>query len=194
VTKKKNNAVATRRGYQPLGRLTSDQRQRVLDEALVMLEQEKPLFEVAKHFGISKTTLLDALNQEREERWQAIQIAKAQAAADRASDKRRELGQLLEDFQAKEAKGAKTTETSMTYPRIREQLRIAEQDEKSAQWHLERLLRRIYGNSVEVRGTPAVQIDAGLVASISELIDRKVQAVDAEVIEIKHSDGGPRGL
>jgi hypothetical protein len=136
--------------YTPLGSVDEDRRDRIINGALAMLAEDETLVDVAAHYGISKATLIAALTHYAEDQWKNLQVARAQVAVQRASQKRTELAAQLDEYQAAEKIGEKTTETALTYPRIREQLRIAEHDEKSAQWHLERLHRRLYGNSMEV--------------------------------------------
>jgi hypothetical protein len=158
--------------YRPLGRMEADQRDKLLKGALAMLAGDKTLFDVARRYKISKTTLIAALSAYAETEWKDLQIARAQVAVQRASQKRTEIAAQLDAFQALEKAGGKTTETAMTYPRIREQLRIAEHEEKSAQWHLERLHKRLYGNSVAMTIDPtSYEADSELIETMGRLLE-----------------------
>lgn len=140
---------------------------------------------VAERFGVSKTGLLAALNDEGEyeERWKKIQVARAQAAVQNAVAKRVEIAEKLNGFWGMESRGEETTETALTYPRVRELLRIAEHEERSAQWHLERLCRRVYGNVVQVEGltTPETQEVIGFAREL--LRERGEKVVQGEVVD-----------
>lgn len=155
-----SSAAAKKLDYTPLGRLPQEQRDNLIRGALRMLAEDATLVDVASHYSISKSTLIVALMHYAESDWKHLQIARAQVAVQRASEKRMAIAAELEAFSALEKAGGETTETNLTYPRIREQLRVAEQDEKSAMWHLERLHRRVYGNSMEITTDPASYFDS----------------------------------
>lgn len=172
------NAPA-RYNYKPLGRMAEDKREALVRGALEKLGAEETLINVAAFYKISKATLIAALMEYAEEEWKSLQIARAQVAVQKAAQKREEIATLLDEFSDKERKQTPTGETDMTYPRIREQLRIAEHDERSAQWHLERLARRIYGNAVKIEAE-RVDIDADFIITAGELLKaaRKPREID----------------
>ena len=159
--------------YKPLGAAEEAQREKIISGALTMLAEDETLIDVAAHFRLSKSTLLAALNYYAEDQWKELQIARAQVSVQRASQKRMEIAAQLDGYQAKETAGEKTTETGMTYPRIREQLRIAEHEERSAQWHLERLHKRLYGSSVAMTiEEKPFEMDPDLLKTMQELLDK----------------------
>ena len=171
----------SRYNYKPLGRMAEDKREVLVRGALEKLGNEETLINVAASYKISKATLIAALMEYAEEEWKSLQIARAQVAVQKAAQKREEIAKLLDEFSASERAKLPTGETDMTYPRIREQLRIAEHDERSAQWHLERLARRIYGNSVTVQAS-LVNVDSEFLTKASELL-KLVPKREPRVIE-----------
>lgn len=170
----------SRYGYKPLGSLPEKRREEIVRGALAKLSEEATLFDVAAHYKISRPTLMAALNEYAEEEWRGLQIARAQVAVQKAQQKRAELCALLDGFHEAEKGKKKTTETAMTYPRIREQLRIAEHDERSAMWHLERLYSKIYGTALKVEGSMTLKADETLIGFASDLLKAKRPAAVLE--------------
>jgi len=144
--------------YKPLGRMTESARAELIEGALEKLGQDETLVNVAKHYGISYGLLVTALLEYAEEDWKRLQIARAHNAVNKAATKRANISAQLDEWQEMEKNGEKTPETQLTYARIREQLRLAEHDERSAQWHLERLQRRIYGQEAQADNAGRVSI------------------------------------
>lgn len=174
--------------YKPLAKLNDEQRSELISGALTKLGEDEPLQEVAKHYGISYGLLVTALLEYAEDDWKRLQIARAHRATQRASNKRAELSAQLDEWQAMEKRGEKTPETLLTYARTREQLRIAEHDERAAQWHLERLQRRIYGQDSQVATQAAVTINivAGKPRTPQQYDNEAVQhghVIDAVIVD-----------
>lgn len=95
------------------------ERQLILDHVLTRFLDDERLKDIAEDLGTSRSALNRAILKHRPDEWQDIQVARAMSALERAKD---EL-EMAEPAQV---------------PRARELL-------KSAQWELERLCRRLYG-------------------------------------------------
>ena len=93
--------------------------------------------EIAKSYGVTRAALSLHMLKHAEEQWKDAQVVKAIRRKENAED-------LLE-----------TAENALELTRAREQLR-------AAQWDLERVCRRIYGQDAPPAGTNAVQININL--------------------------------
>lgn len=90
--------------------------------------------DIASELGISRVRLNQLLLQYAEDDWRSLQVARALTAKEKAED-------LLE-----------TAPDGLTLARAREQLR-------AAQWDLERLLSRLYGQKQQVEHTSSPVIN-----------------------------------
>lgn len=114
------------------------QRKEKLDLVLARVVNDEKLADIAKDIGLSRSALNMALLEYAEEDWKKAQVARAQSRLERARDYRERMAALFDpNATAEDQKNgiACTTET----------LTLARDEEKSAQWELERLCRRIYG-------------------------------------------------
>lgn len=114
--------------------------------------------DIAQSLGVSRSALNQWLLVTCEDEWKAAQVARAITRKESAEE---------------EIEGAADP---LSLARAREKL-------KSAQWDLERICSRIFGLKPTQVTVNTVNVDAGLVGSIRELIDRKSQAEDAEIVE-----------
>ena len=124
-------ALATR-----LADLPAPQRSAVLDNAIQRYGAGESVYAIAQDLGIEHTTLYRHLVKEREAEWRDAKVSKA----------------LVEVEEAEEA--LKTAPDMLALSRARERLR-------AAQWQLERLLRKIYGQDAPT-AAQAVQINISL--------------------------------
>ena len=93
--------------------------------------------QIAQSLGVTRAALSHFMIKHAEQEWKDAQVAKALIRKERAED-------LLE-----------TADNALDLTRAREQLR-------SAQWDLERVCRRIYGQDAPPQGVNAVQININL--------------------------------
>jgi hypothetical protein len=111
---------------------------------------EESTTEIAKSLGVTRSGLNYWLLKVAEEEWRSAQVVKALKRKEEAE----ELMEVASD--------------ALTLARAREMLR-------AAQWDLERVYRRIYGQEAPGQGSSMVQINIG--------IRRNSDTVDAQVIE-----------
>lgn len=106
--------------------------------------------QIAAEHGISRQALNAWLRRTDLESWQSAQTALAEEEVDKAKDYRAQIQQRLETADKEER------------DRLTIALACARDAEKSAQWRLERVCRRIYGQDAPPAGTNAVQININL--------------------------------
>lgn len=92
---------------------------------------------MAPEYGVSDVTIYALLLRDHEDDWKEVQKARALARKERAEEK------------------CRTAPDVLSLARAREELR-------SAQWELERLLRRLYGQDQVASVGSAVQINISL--------------------------------
>jgi hypothetical protein len=109
--------------------------------------------EMAPKYGVSDVTAYALLLRDHEEDWKKAQESRAVVKRDRASNDLQNLREQL--WEAEKAHDA------LSLARIREQIRLAEIQAKRAEWELERVFRRIYGQDVP-QSSNAVQININL--------------------------------
>lgn len=116
LTKPKELSVAKR----PLGNLPAERRAEIADQVLARYMKGEQVANMAAEYETSDVTIYALLLREHQEDWVAIQRARALARLERAQDK------------------IETAADALSLARAREAVR-------SAQWELERLLKRLYG-------------------------------------------------
>jgi hypothetical protein len=92
---------------------------------------------IAKEYGVTRVAMNQLLLHKATEEWKSAQIARAQVRLERAREDRDRIKQRLSK---KTDKAARET-LALSLARVRD-------DERSAQWELEKLYRRIYGQDV----------------------------------------------
>lgn len=132
---KKELTVAKR----PMGNIPAERRQEIADQVLARYIQGEQVANMAAEYSTSDVTIYALLLRERQEDWKDIQTARALARLERSQDK------------------LETAADALSLARARESVR-------SAQWELERLLRRLYG---EDKAQVAVQINPVLNISVA---------------------------
>ena len=110
-------------------------RQERIQKALQRVLNDEKTEDIAKDLGISRSALNMAFLAYAEEDWKNAQVARAQTRADKVKDTRLRLETLIENCDSKDEAA-----------RLSLMLAHARDEEKSAQWELERLCRRIYGD------------------------------------------------
>ena len=107
-----------------------------LDEAIERYGSGVSVYVIAAEMGVEHTTLYRHLIKHREEQWRVAKVSRALAELEEAEDE------------------LKIAPDALALSRARERCR-------AAQWQLERLMRRIYGQDVPA-ATQAVQININL--------------------------------
>src|SRR5690242_11317908 len=111
---------------------------------------------MAPEFGISDVTAYALLLRDHQEEWKEAQRARALARLDRAQN------------------NLKTAPDALSLARAREEVR-------AAQWELERLLRRLYGQDQPAGLGNAVQININLRR------EKETKAVDISAVEFNNN-------
>lgn len=123
----------------PLGNLPAELRAEIADKVLERYMAGEQVANIAPEFKTSDVTIYALLLREREADWVDIQKARALARYERYQD---ELEAARERMKA--------APDALSLARERDQARVAESLVKSAQWELERLLRRLYGQDQQI--------------------------------------------
>jgi transposase len=115
--------------------------------------------EIAKANGISRQALQAWLIRNDAEGWKTAQTVVAQEELDEARDYRASIQARLETADREERE------------RLNIALACARDAEKSAQWRLERVCRRIYGQDAPASAAQAVQININMRAAEPQLVE-----------------------
>lgn len=118
--------------------LAPEVRRERLEGVLARVVNDEKLADIAKDLGLSRSALNMALLEFAEDDWKRAQVARAQTRLDRARE-------IRERMAAKYKPDATEEEVNEGIACTTETLTLARDEEKSAQWELERLCRRIYG-------------------------------------------------
>lgn len=150
----------------PLGSLTQERRTEIATEVLVRYINGEQVAEMAPEYGVSDVTIYALLLREHEEAWKEVQRARALARLEKAQSR------------------METAPDALSLARAREQV-------KSAQWELERLLRRLYGQDhvSNESGRVSITLNVGgagaTIAAHNEENSLSHKAIDAQVIDSK---------
>jgi hypothetical protein len=136
----------------PMRDLPEEKRQEIAQQTLERYLKGEEIRAISEDFGWSHYTVYSLLFQLCEDAWRDAQVSRAMA---RHADALAELD------------GIKTKINDATnvleVAKQRELLKVAEVRLKSAQWELERLLRRLYGDSVpQPGGQGVIHINIGI--------------------------------
>lgn len=96
--------------------------------------------DIAASYGVTRQALGQFLLKNAEDEWKDAQVARALARKEKAED---------------DLESAEKTPDMLSLSRVRERL-------KAAQWELERVCRRIYGQDAGAQAAQAVQININL--------------------------------
>lgn len=120
LSPQQRGAAITNSGKSPIAGLSESARKDLLDHVLDRAMEDERLADIAADIGVSMTGLCQALLRHREDDWKSVQVARALVTLDRAENNLECAGDAV------------------AVARAREEARLA-------QWKLERLCRRIYG-------------------------------------------------
>lgn len=149
ITERKPNPA-----YRVWSNIPTEDRNQRLQTVLQRICNDERTADIARDYGISQTALNMVLLQYAEDDWRTAQVARAISRVARAQDER-------------ESVDVTSTGAALRIARARD-------DEKSAQWELERLLSRLYGRA-EVAVQVTVPSDAALDGSAGALLVRIAQ-------------------
>jgi hypothetical protein len=152
-----SNALANKQGA--LAPLRAADPKDVLNRVL----NEESTKDIAASFGVTRSALNQWLLSNAEDDWKAAQVIRAfkrkEEAEEALDNVRTELeGLSIDDAEGKGGIDKTNASTSLSLAR----LRACEASLKSAQWDLERVCRRIYGQDAPPQGVNAVQININL--------------------------------
>ncbi len=136
----------------PIGSLAPEKRAELLQSVLDRALNGERQVDIAQDLGVHQTRLSQLLLKYAEEDWKSVQIARAVAALDRCEEQIETAPDMLSLARAREAA-------------------------KSAQWKLERLHRRLFGQDQQVSSGGQVQINIGIVRSPTQDIGQSADKV-----------------
>jgi hypothetical protein len=139
----------------PLANLPAERRAEIALSVLTRYINGEQVAAMAPEYGVSDVTIYALLLREHEDDWKEVQRARALARLERSQEE------------------LKTAPDALSLARAREQVR-------SAQWELERLLRRLYGQDAPAHTGQAVSINIHLGAAKSSLVDGQVIDIPVE--------------
>lgn len=149
-----NNKLALR----PLRHIPDAERAQIALTVLDRYIAGEQVANIAPEYNTSDVTIYALLLREHQDAWKDIQTARALARLEKAQDK-------LDDV----------TLDALSLARTREQVR-------SAQWELERLLKRLYSTSSEVTGKDGGPITIEIVQFGSRTIDSEATVIAEQQI------------
>jgi hypothetical protein len=129
--------MSTSLAKRPMGNLPAERRKEIALELLTGYAEGREVAEMAPDYGVSDVTAYALLIRDHEGEWKQAQESRALANKARAS---KDLQDLREQLWR-----AETAHDILSLARIREQVKLAEIQAKRAEWELERVMKRIYG-------------------------------------------------
>ena len=129
----------------PLVNLPAERRAEIALEVLQAYERGEEVADLAPNYGVSDVTLYALLIRDHEEAWKNAQISRA--VAKRAATAK-DLQDLRTQLRSRTQEGTEEPHDALSLARIKEQVRLAEIQAKRAEWELERVYKRVYGQDV----------------------------------------------
>jgi hypothetical protein len=155
----------------PFHNVPEARREQIALELLTGYAQGKEVAEMAPEYGVSDVTAYALLIRDHEAEWKQAQEARAVVRRDKAVNDLQELRKQLWETQRE------TPHDLLSLARIREQVKLAEIQAKRAEWELERVFKRIYGQDQAAAGGSALHISLNFGTNQAQ-----GQVVDAEVV------------
>jgi transposase-like protein len=151
-----NTALAKR----PLKSLPAEKRAQIALEVLQAYEQGEEIADLAPEYGVSDVTLYALLVRDHEEAWKSAQVSRALANKARVN---KDLSNLRIQLQSKTQEDSDSPHDALSLARIKEQIKLAEVQAKRAEWELERVYRRVYGQdaSPDQAGRVSITLNIG---------------------------------
>lgn len=132
-----------------LSQLPAETRDNILNDAINRYGKGESVYTIAEKLGIEHTTLYRHLVKHKGQDWQEAKVSHALAEIELAEQELKSAPDML------------------ALSRARERVR-------SAQWQLERLLRRLYGQDQPANTHAAVHINIGIAPRAAQVIDAQV--------------------
>ena len=126
-------------------------------DVLARVLNEESTKDIAASFGVTRSALNQWLLETAETEWKAAQVARAYKRKEEAEDE------------------MDCATDALSLARARERL-------KAAQWDLERVCRRIYGQDQPANAHAAVQINIGIRRDAAQVIDAQVITTDEQSV------------
>lgn len=149
----------------PLHQVAEAERKEIAQQVLDRYINGEQVASIAPDYKVSDVTIYALLLREHQDAWKDIQIARALARLEKAQDEMDRYQSMLtenrEQTKSESGEIEKTPLDALSLARVRELIRLAEVRIKSAQWELERLLHRLYGQKQEVTQQSPVSITIG---------------------------------
>ena len=162
----------------PLKNLPAERRAQIAQEALQAYESGEEIADIAPNYDISDVTLYALLIRDHEEEWKKAQVSRGLARKARAYKDLDELRDQLRSTQQTDDEGKKTApHDQISLARIQHQIKLAEVQCKRAEWELERVYRRVYGQDQGSGSGNALSITLNLGTNQAQ-----GQVIDAEVV------------
>jgi hypothetical protein len=147
--------MSTALAKRPLPNLSVERRAEIALEVLQAYEQGQEVADLAPNYGVSDVTLYALLIRDHEEAWKTAQVSRALCKRDQATSD-------LSELRLKMRNASEQPLDALSLAQVREQVRLAEVQAKRAEWELERVYRRIYGQDVPADAGRRVSITLNL--------------------------------
>jgi hypothetical protein len=165
-------AQGTALAKKPLNSLPAEQRAQIALEVLQAYQQGEEVADLAPNYGVSDVTLYALLVRDHEEQWKQAQVSRALAKRSRTTKDLEELRAQLRD---KNQEGTETPHDALSLARIKEQVKLAEIQAKRAEWELERVYRRVYGQDVpaDASGRVSITLNIGAEHKVEKVVSNQ---------------------
>lgn len=140
----------------PLGQISQEERTKIATEVLDRYIGGEQVAAMAEEYNTSDVTIYALILREHEDAWVDIQRARALARLERAQT------------------GLEVAQDALSLARAREQVR-------SAQWELERLLKRLYGQEQNINININSDLGDKLRRARERVIDVPAQQIDDQI-------------
>lgn len=135
----------------PMQNVSVERRAEIALELLEAYKAGEEIAALAPAYNISDVTAYALLLRDHEEEWKAAQTARALARKATADADLEAIRQELADMKVIEKDPEKKAALDpFSLARIREQVKLAEVRAKRAEWELERVCKRIYGQDTTI--------------------------------------------
>jgi transposase len=169
--------MSTSLAKRPFHNVPEDRREQIAQELLAGYAQGDEVAEMAKKYGVSDVTAYALLIRDHEGEWKQAQESRAVVRRDKAT---KDLQSLREQLWKAEGsiEEQKQPLDLLSLARIREQVKLAEIQAKRAEWELERVFKRIYGQDAGPAAGSGLHISLNFGTNQTQ-----ANVVDAEVID-----------
>ena len=168
----------------PLANLPVERRAEIALEVLQAYERGEEVADIAPNYGVSDVTLYALLIRDHEEAWKQAQISRA--VAKRALTAK-DLEDLRTQLRSRTQEGTNEPHDTLSLARIKEQVKLAEIQAKRAEWELERVYKRVYGQDPGDNSAGRVSITLNIGAGENVV----VADTPRQVIDITETDHNP---